>query len=112
MKNKEFGKRLESTRTTLGITRTQLAEFIGTDEKYVADCEKGEKNYSSCELNMISNLMGCTVDELESNEELTPRLPLTILDEPVTVEDLVAIVAIASINKIFQNQKKMAEMLV
>ena len=108
MKNKEFGKRLESTRTTLGITRAQLGEFIGTDENYVADCEKGEKSLSSCELSMISNLMGCTVDELESDEELKPRLPLTILDEPVTVEDLVAI---ASINKIFQNQKKMAEML-
>ena len=108
MKNKEFGKRLESTRNTLGITRAQLAEFIGADENHVCDCEKGEKNYTSCELSMISNLMGCTVDELASNEELKPRLPLTILEEPVTVEDLVAI---ASINKIFQNQKKMTEML-
>lgn len=55
---------IQMRRTAIGITQDQLAEKLGVDRSTVAKWELGKSYPRTSLLPKISEILGCTVDEL------------------------------------------------
>jgi transcriptional regulator with XRE-family HTH domain len=49
-----FGRRLQRLRTQRGWTQVQMAERFGLDRSYLADVERGKRNISIVNLEVIA----------------------------------------------------------
>ena len=108
MNDIEFGKRLENIRDSIGISQLQMATYLGVSQSFVSKCEKGERQFSVDALEKICNLYGCTLQNLESDEEIKPQLLFAFRANSLCDTD---IEAIASVNKIIMNMREMNSIL-
>ncbi len=61
-----FGGRLRQLRRQKGMTQVQLAERLGLDRSYLADIERGKRNVSLANLEIIAKGFGMTLSRLFS----------------------------------------------
>ena len=61
-----FGRRLRALREQRGWTQVQLAERLGLDRSYLADVERGHRNVSLVNLELIAMGFGLTLARLFS----------------------------------------------
>jgi transcriptional regulator with XRE-family HTH domain len=61
-----FGGRLRKLRKQRRWTQVQLAERLGLDRSYLADVERGKRNISIVNLEVIANGFGFTLSQLLS----------------------------------------------
>lgn len=61
-----FGVRLRQLRMRKGLTQVQLAERLGLDRSYLADIERGKRNVSIVNLEIIAKGLGLTLSRLLS----------------------------------------------
>jgi len=59
-----FGRRLRQLRVSHGWTQVELAERLGIDRSYVADIERGNRNVSLLNLELVASGFGLTLSEL------------------------------------------------
>ena len=59
-----FGKRLRQLRNQRGWTQVELAERLGLDRSYIADIERGNRNVSLVNLELIALGFKLTLAEL------------------------------------------------
>jgi transcriptional regulator with XRE-family HTH domain len=59
-----FGRRLRKLRKQRGWTQVQMAEQFGLDRSYLADVERGERNISIVNLEVIARGFGLTLSRL------------------------------------------------
>ena len=58
---REFLELLRITRTEAGLTQTDLAEAIESDQSTVSKCERGERRLDVIELRLWCSAMGLTL---------------------------------------------------
>jgi transcriptional regulator with XRE-family HTH domain len=51
-----FGRRLRTLRQKHGWTQVEMAERLGLDRSYLADVERGNRNISIVNLDLLSGL--------------------------------------------------------
>ena len=61
-----FGIRLRKLRLKRGWTQVQMAERLGLDRSYLADVERGKRNISILNLEVIANGFGISIYQLFS----------------------------------------------
>ena len=61
---KRFGRRLRGLRLRLGLTQVELAERLGIDRSYLADIERGNRNVSLVNLELIAKGFNLTLSRL------------------------------------------------
>jgi transcriptional regulator with XRE-family HTH domain len=61
-----FGRRLRKLRKQRGWTQVQLSKRLGLDRSYLADVERGKRNVSLVNLEVIATGFGRTVSQLFS----------------------------------------------
>jgi len=61
-----FGRRLRKLRKKQGWTQVQLAERFGLDRSYLADIERGKRNVSIVNLEIVATGFGLSVSQLLS----------------------------------------------
>ncbi|MGA7462136.1 MAG: helix-turn-helix transcriptional regulator [Candidatus Korobacteraceae bacterium] len=61
-----FGRRLRGLRQQRGWTQVELAERLGLDRSYLADIERGNRNVSLVNLDLIAMGFGVTLSRLFS----------------------------------------------
>lgn len=59
-----FGQRLRSLRQRRGWTQVELAERVGLDRSYFADIERGHRNVSLVNVELIAIGFGLTLARL------------------------------------------------
>lgn len=59
-----FGRRLRQLRDQRGWTQVELAERLGLDRSYIADIERGNRNVSLVNLELIALGFDLTLTEL------------------------------------------------
>jgi transcriptional regulator with XRE-family HTH domain len=59
-----FGRRLRKLRKQHGWTQVQLAEKLGLDRSYLADAERGKRNISIVNLEVIARGFGISLSRL------------------------------------------------
>jgi transcriptional regulator with XRE-family HTH domain len=58
------GRRLQKLRKQRGWTQVQMAERFGLDRSYLADVERGKRNISILNLEVIAKGFGLTLSRL------------------------------------------------
>jgi len=58
------GRRLQKLRKQRGWTQVQMAEQFGLDRSYLADVERGKRNISIVNLEVIARGFGLTLSRL------------------------------------------------
>jgi transcriptional regulator with XRE-family HTH domain len=61
-----FGRRVRKLRKQRGWTQVQLAERLGLDRSYLADIERGKRNVSLVNLELIATGFGQTISQMFS----------------------------------------------
>lgn len=61
-----FGRKVRNLRLKGGWTQVQLAERLGMDRSYLADVERGKRNVSLLNLELIAEGFGLTISQLFS----------------------------------------------
>ncbi len=61
-----FGRRLRRLRTGRGWTQVELAEKLGLDRSYLADIERGRRNVSLMNLEIIAKGFELSLSQLLS----------------------------------------------
>jgi transcriptional regulator with XRE-family HTH domain len=61
-----FGRRLRKLRNRRGWTQVQMAERLGLDRSYLADVERGKRNVSLVNLQIIAKGFDLTPSKLLS----------------------------------------------
>lgn len=61
-----FGERVRSLRKRAGWTQVELAERLGLDRSYLADIERGRRNVSLRNLDLIAKGFGLTLSQFLS----------------------------------------------
>ncbi len=61
-----FGERLRKLRKREGLTQVALAEKLGLDRSYLADVERGNRNISLVNLDLIAKGFRLTLSQLLS----------------------------------------------
>jgi transcriptional regulator with XRE-family HTH domain len=59
-----FGRRLRQLREKHGWTQVEFAEHLGLDRSYLADTERGNRNVSLVNLELIARGFGITLGKL------------------------------------------------
>ena len=59
-----LGNRIRQRRTRAGWTQVQLAERIGIDRSFLADVERGKRNISILNLDLIAKGLKVSLSEL------------------------------------------------
>jgi transcriptional regulator with XRE-family HTH domain len=59
-----FGKRVRALRLKAGLSQVEFAEKLGLDRSYVADVERGNRNISLLNIEIISKGLKLSLSEL------------------------------------------------
>ncbi|MBX2976816.1 MAG: helix-turn-helix transcriptional regulator [Ignavibacteriaceae bacterium] len=60
----KFGKRLKELRTQQGLTQEQFARKCGLHKNYIGMVERGERNPSLINIEIIAKGLGISISEL------------------------------------------------
>jgi transcriptional regulator with XRE-family HTH domain len=60
----QLGRRIKTHRMTRGWTQVEFAERIGMDRSFLADVERGKRNISVLNLNLIAQGLGVSLSRL------------------------------------------------
>jgi transcriptional regulator with XRE-family HTH domain len=60
----QFGERVRSLRTALGLSQERLAAVSGLHRTYVSGVERGERNISLINIHRLADALGTTPSEL------------------------------------------------
>ncbi|MCB9881871.1 MAG: helix-turn-helix domain-containing protein [Planctomycetes bacterium] len=74
-----LGRRIRTTRETLGITRRELAERSEVSERFLADVERGIGNPSILRLAQIAHALGTRPEAFLATAPLTRTFPVVAL---------------------------------
>lgn len=66
---KEVGKRIQLRRTEMTMTQEQLAELVGTDQKYISRIEMGYHNIKLETIAAIAKYLQVSIDYLIADYE-------------------------------------------
>lgn len=61
-----LGNRVRKLRKQAGLTQVELAEKLGMDRSYLADVERGKRNVSLINLELLARGFGLTLSQLFS----------------------------------------------
>jgi transcriptional regulator with XRE-family HTH domain len=59
-----FGERLRKLRTDRGLTQVEFAEKLGIDRSYLADIERGNRNVSLMNIEVLAKGLGLSLSQL------------------------------------------------
>jgi transcriptional regulator with XRE-family HTH domain len=59
-----FGKRMRSLREAKGISQEKLAEYAGLDRTYISSVERGKRNISLVNIELIAKGLGVKPSKL------------------------------------------------
>jgi len=59
-----FGKRVRKLRTAKGFSQEAFADHCGLDRTYVGGIERGKRNVSLRNINLIATALGISLSEL------------------------------------------------
>ena len=62
-----FGKRLREKRTNLGLSQEAFADRCGLDRTYISDIERGRRNVSLLNIEIIALALNISVSELTND---------------------------------------------
>jgi len=62
-----FGERVRSLRKDAGLSQEALADKCGLDRTYVGGIERGERNVSLRNIEVIAKALGTEISELTKN---------------------------------------------
>ncbi len=82
--NDDYGDRIKSYRTKLGLTQIQVAEEMNVTPGYISNVENGRTTMSLRFLIYYAKIMGVTLDELVGN--LEPDYRASALDHALMAE--------------------------
>lgn len=60
----QFGSRVKSLRKEKKLTQAEFAELCGLHKNYIGMIERGERNPSLLNIEMIANAFGLSISEL------------------------------------------------
>ncbi len=63
-----IGQRITALRMKKGITQQQLADATGFKQPHIARIEKGKYSVGIDTIEMIANVLGCTVDIIKKKK--------------------------------------------
>ena len=64
----QFGLRVKQARKNQGLTQEKLAELIGVSAHFIYEIEKGRKSMSIKKLNILTDVLGVSLDYLVHGE--------------------------------------------
>jgi len=70
---KKFGERVRELRQTIGLSQEELAFKIGVHRTYLGGIERGERNPSLKNIDLIANALGISLAELFLFGERKPK---------------------------------------
>jgi len=111
MKNATIGRRLQSTRDSLGFTQEQVAKYLGTSREAISYIENGKRPVSTVMLQKLADLYGYRfshfVDETVEEGE-SPEVTLAFRTRDLSDNDLEII---AQIKRIAMNLDSLYRLL-
>ncbi|SET59196.1 Transcriptional regulator, contains XRE-family HTH domain [Natronincola peptidivorans] len=109
MLNSELtGKRFNELRNRIGLTQSQMAQYLDVDQSYISKCEKNERQFSVDILEKAAELFGCTIEYFTNESSEFMPIPIALRAKSVAMEDLETI---AAMNKIALNLRFMEDLL-
>jgi len=60
----EFGKTIRHFRVKMGLTQEEFAELTGFHRTYIGQIERGERNPSLKNIEILANSIGISMDDL------------------------------------------------
>jgi transcriptional regulator with XRE-family HTH domain len=60
----KFGQRVREKRTALGLSQEKFADKCGLDRTYMSGIERGRRNLSLRNIDLIARTLGLTISEL------------------------------------------------
>ncbi|MEN6511174.1 MAG: helix-turn-helix transcriptional regulator [Chloroherpetonaceae bacterium] len=97
-----IGEFVKIARERMGLSQSQIAEYLEVDTSYIDKCERGKCAFTAGMIEKLADLFGCKYEDLESGIDIYPNKNL------LEIQDLNAIV---SINKIISNIQEMKYLL-
>lgn len=67
----KIGQRIQKLRIIKGYTQSYISEVTGISESHVSNIETGKTKASLLTLVKISRVIGCTIDELVCDDEIS-----------------------------------------
>jgi transcriptional regulator with XRE-family HTH domain len=99
---RSIGESVKIARERMGLSQSQIAEYLGVDLSYIDMCELDQRSFSVDMLEKLAYLFGCSYEDLESGLDIYPNKDLLELRDLDTI---------TSINKIISNIKEMKYLL-
>ena len=103
-----IGENIKILRERMGLSQTNIAQFLNVGQSLISKVEKGERNISSDMLEKIACLFGVTVEDLENGKIEASNLSFAFRASGLTVDDMNAI---SAINRIALNTELMGGLL-
>jgi len=74
----KLGEAIKTQRKTIGASASWLTKELGVSRNTILNWERGKTEPTSSYLYRLSNVLGCTLDDLLNSEELSEpiRIPL------------------------------------
>ncbi len=104
----ELGKKIKKLREEMGLTQTQIADYLAVDQSYISKFEKGERVMNADILSKLAALFCCPVPDLLSDDNTDPCCSISFRASSVKGEDLESL---SMIHKIAMNQFWMDDLL-
>ena len=96
----ETGKKIRQLREAAGLTRRQLADYLGVSQDVVCGLEDAEHAISADALEQLVDLFRCPVSAVVSGGPAEPAFGGTFRGDAISAEDLRAL---AAVNRIVMN---------
>jgi transcriptional regulator with XRE-family HTH domain len=104
----ELGDKVKKLREQIDLNQAQIAEFLGIDQTTISKCENGERQFTVSALESLSNLFGCTLEDLLGDEKEVNPLIFAFRADAITDKDLIGI---SEINRIALNIREMKKLM-
>jgi len=59
-----FGRKLRELRTSRGLSQEGLADLCGLDRTYISSIERGQRNISLKNINLIAKTLNTTISKM------------------------------------------------
>lgn len=96
----ETGKKMRRLREAAGLTRRQLADYLGVSQDVVCGLEDVGRAISADVLEQLADLFCCPVSALVSGEPAEPAFGGAFRGDAISAEDLRAL---AAVNRVAKN---------
>lgn len=63
-----FARNMRAKRLELNLSQEKLADLCGLHRNYVGSVERGERNISIDNMEIVASSLGCTISDLLENE--------------------------------------------